>query len=459
MRVLLIVGVAFLGLSTVSQAQDRLFTLNVFNTPTIVEVDITGTTFGSVKATIPLPFHFVTVVRPDVAIMAGSRYVAWPAQIGLVDCREFIAVFDRRTRAVVAVPGIDFACTTVQLVGDRRRPRIFVHRFASAFGVPGHVGVVDPTLTYRPLLSANWVGTAFAYAPDTDQFFVTRVGTPQDPRLQVVAFDASTGDEISSFAIPLISNSRDIQMTVTSDGRRVFLYGEGSIRLFDVGTGTQIAESLRVDLDGFASNRLELDETRGILLVPHRGPAPGYVRHLLALNASTLALLGEGNPGGYGDFRVFQPLKGRGAAGAYVLMSPPEGADSVCWTWIDALDGSGIVRAHADIAKMAGLSPTYEFALCSSAARLLSVPGAPTTLAPTVNGRRVTLRWTQPDNTSAFELEAGLGPGRRDITVRLGLVTTAVFDAVPPNIYYLRLRAINEVGKSAASNEVTVVVP
>ena len=69
------------------------------------------------------------------------------------------------------------------------------------------------------------------------------------------------------------------------------------------------------------------------------------------------------------------------------------------------------------------------------------------------------MRWTQPDNTSAFELEAGLGPGRRDITVRLGLVTTAVFDAVPPNIYYLRLRAINEVGKSAASNEVTVVVP
>ena len=61
-----------------------------------------------------------------------------------------------------------------------------------------------------------------------------------------------------------------------------------------------------------------------------------------------------------------------GAAGAYVLMSPPEGADSVCWTWIDALDGPGIVRAHAVYRAEDGRPVTkmYEFALC-----LLERPG------------------------------------------------------------------------------------
>ena len=188
-------------------------------------------------------------------------------------------------------------------------------------------------------------------------------------------------------------------MAVTSNGRRVFLYAEGSIRLFDVATGAQIAESLPVDLEGSTSNRLELDEARGILRA-HRGPAPGYARHLLALDASTLALLGEGNAGGYGDFHVFQPLKGRGAAGAYVLMSPSDATGSVCWTWIDAMDASGVLRAHVEVANLAGLVPTFEFALCAAAARVLSVPEAPTALAPIVEGQRVTLAWTQPDDTT-----------------------------------------------------------
>ena len=104
------------------------------------------------------------------------------------------------------MPHLKFPCEVIQLVADRLRQRIFVHGFAGS--TLGHVGVIDETLTYRPLVVGPWVGTAFAYAPDADQFFVTRLGTFEDPMIQVVAFSGSTGEELTAFAVPNVKNTR-----------------------------------------------------------------------------------------------------------------------------------------------------------------------------------------------------------------------------------------------------------
>ncbi len=55
---------ALLGSSL--QAQDRLMTLSLFNTPTLVETEVSGLTLGPVRATTLLPPHYLGVSRPDL---------------------------------------------------------------------------------------------------------------------------------------------------------------------------------------------------------------------------------------------------------------------------------------------------------------------------------------------------------------------------------------------------------
>lgn len=197
----LVLAIILLEVSAI-HAQDRIVTLSYFSTPTIVEISASGTSLGTAQAVIPLPLHLINNSRPDLVALAGSRYVAWTAHITFAfGCRELIAVYDRRTRSAFAIPGVEFDCTTVRLTNDARRPRLFVLRYAGTF-VPGQIGIVDEQLQYRPLVVADWIGTAFAYASEADQIVVTRVGTSLDPSLKIVVLQASTGAEVNSFVIP-----------------------------------------------------------------------------------------------------------------------------------------------------------------------------------------------------------------------------------------------------------------
>jgi len=56
-------------------------------------------------------------------------------------------------------------------------------------------------------------------------------------------------------------------------------------------------------------------------------------------------------------------------------------------------------------------------------------------------------------------LDIGLAPGRTDLSVLLGPDSRASFAAVPPGVYYLRLRGGNEFGGGRPSSEIRVVVP
>ncbi|MBI3402475.1 MAG: fibronectin type III domain-containing protein [Acidobacteria bacterium] len=97
------------------------------------------------------------------------------------------------------------------------------------------------------------------------------------------------------------------------------------------------------------------------------------------------------------------------------------------------------------------------------AAAALTAPNAPSNLAASVSGTTVTLSWTAPatgDAASAYVVEAGSTPGTSNLAnSNTGHTTPSlVATDVPVGTYYVRVRAQNTAGVSAASNEIVVTV-
>jgi predicted phage tail protein len=92
-----------------------------------------------------------------------------------------------------------------------------------------------------------------------------------------------------------------------------------------------------------------------------------------------------------------------------------------------------------------------------------SAPGVPTGLTASVSGSSVTLSWTGPAGGCAatgFMIEAGSSSGLSDLaSVNTGsTATTFSAGGVGNGTYFVRVRAVNSYGQSAASNEITLVV-
>jgi hypothetical protein len=89
----------------------------------------------------------------------------------------------------------------------------------------------------------------------------------------------------------------------------------------------------------------------------------------------------------------------------------------------------------------------------------LSAPGE--LLVTSVVGRRVTLSWSPPatPGTAYYEVTVGSASGQTDVGVwNVGNVLNVTADAVAPDTYYVRVRAVNAQGPGAESNEVVVSV-
>jgi hypothetical protein len=88
-------------------------------------------------------------------------------------------------------------------------------------------------------------------------------------------------------------------------------------------------------------------------------------------------------------------------------------------------------------------------------------PLAPT-LSAAVTGRSVRLDWSLPAHSppaADYAIEIGSGPGLSDLGRMTVPVATISAAAVPPGRYYARVRAVNDTGTGAPSNEVIVDVP
>ena len=108
------------------------------------------------------------------------------------------------------------------------------------------------------------------------------------------------------------------------------------------------------------------------------------------------------------------------------------------------------------------LALSFVLALVSLSVVAAVAPNPPQSLTAAVNGNIVTLTWLAPSTgavPTSYVVEASLSPAGPVIASFPVTSTSLVVGSVPNGVYYVRVRAVNADGSSAASNEVIVVVP
>ncbi len=395
--------------------------------------------FGDRLADAPLAVHGEFV--------GGGRYVVWGD-----------VVFDTRTAQAIAVQGGKVVGT------DPRLPRVFVHdgTTLSVFDIGAR--------TATPLLAVaahdpQQATVAMArIAHEANELFVLRVlptatfvGGPSTPA-EFAVVDLATGNVTRALTVmppgllPIIYEWRP-----TGDGRRIVLNSLNHAALVDGASGAVLSQH---DL-GFSAGgqgRLIDDREKGRYYLAEWGRLTVFDDNL-----NLLAQLPVYNGGCVSASMAFSPHTrrfyvteprggGNGAPGNF----PPPTPLRLNLMVYDA--DSGRLLASRDVAPATGaLAGTGQ---CGPRpVVVVTAPGAPRNLSAAVTARDVTLSWTNVSDASQFVLEAGLAPGRTDVTFGVGPAAPVTLANAPPGTYYVRLRGTNRFGVSRPSNEVVVVVP
>lgn len=453
-RVRALLALVFVGLGASAQislsAQERI-ELIIEDHPEFVveELDVSVSRFGEIRHVTTLQAYPSFPGYPWVAL-SGARYLVGIAFDGPRRAQALV-VFDRRSRAMLGRFALPFYPSG--LIADTMRPRIFVYDLSQ-------IGVFDATtLTFRQIdMGLVSEFQQFAYAPKADLIFARDV-IPIGGSTSVKLFDVASGRLQRTF---LLDELLGAGMIVDATGQRLYTLGRlgrdaaspAGLLLYDAQTGQKMAFAPML------ASEFILDEPRHWILVNW------FLEGSLAvLDAETLQTLHvkriDPPPGSEpGLRREFTAIVGRGMTGAYVLRttqgSPPPPIYTECYAIdIEALDTHGTRRATIDALTPAGLG---RVPYCRVVPVLVRSPLPPEALSAVVDGRRASLSWQNPGDVSEFELEVGLTPGARALAQRVGLTTSISFDNVPPGVYYVRVKGINEIGASPPSNEMQVIV-
>ncbi len=385
-------------------AQDRLF---VFGAD--VELGTAGR-FGEPVGPFP------EALRRE--LVGGGRY-----GVGNTD------VIDRRTGERIPLP------LSVPVAYDRARPRVFLLVFEPTPGV----AVFDAeTRTSSLLLAVPDLRASpppVHYAPHAELLFVLNgvTGSGTDFRAEYVAIDSRDGRPVRHVRLPRYVSA------VTPDASRLFAtIGLAPVQAFDGVTGAQVAE---VNVGGI----------------------PRWIdaADLLFLSGGTRVALYDRD---LQEVAGFDEIDGK--CPARLAVSPHT---KLVYLFTGGGDYYGFsFNADLSVIDPSGTQPRRDVSLTETLSLgraacqypvLMTAPGAPRRLAATVTGRDVALSWQNVGGASHFVLEAGLAPGRTDLSVTLGPDSHASFASVPPGTYYLRLRGGNEFGGGRPSQEIRVVVP
>lgn len=204
----------------------------------------------------------------------------------------------------------------------------------------------------------------------------------------------------------------------------------------DVGSGAESAPrtSLGDTIEGYG--RLRLDRRTGRIVVG----TSGFVEPFDPVSLAPAGTYRAGST--FSAPPVFHPVLAR----AYAWWSVQPLVDAVDPDRRIAL-GQAAVAASGDSVADIAVAPH---------------PPAPAGLGATVVGRQVTLTWSAGARSpllTGYDLEVGSAPEASDL-VRVPVTATSFAAAgVPSGAYYVRVRARNDAGQSAASNEILVTVP
>ncbi|MDH4065146.1 MAG: fibronectin type III domain-containing protein [Acidobacteriota bacterium] len=458
--------------SQTANAQERLMLFTwVDRQPRIVEVDGSVSGFGRVLAVTPVPLAALPERPldafqewPAAVSLPGARFLVWRGGDGLY-------VFDRRQRTLINATGVLPAGVVLggALAIDSHRPRAFVAGYDHFFQGAGLWSIDATTGSSTRLASSPVVIAKVAYAHGTDEVWYTDGRFEQGQRVTwVAAVNASTGQETRRWKVQGVVD----QLLVDASGSFVWIggIGVGPLQARDAATGHLIASS-----DQFAARLTTIDEARRLLLA-RQGD------FLVAVDPLTLVELGRTRvsftPPDPVVRRISQLLPGRWMTGAYTLRT--ESSERVirlgrtgrfdviefrCQAMtIDAVNPDGTRRASVDVLDTIGAGGAVvaerEYRqYCWASGTVVRSPLAPTGLAAAISGSSVSLQWNDPGDSTDFELEFGFAPGQRAGTLRVGPTTAITIPGVPAGTYYVRVKAINEIGPSPPSNEIRVVVP
>lgn len=451
-----VIAIAILLVTGASAAaQERLF--GVFN-GRLTELDTTRGRLGRPVASIALESN------PGLFPVAGGRFLAFIRSSGSgFPPIGYVHLIDLRTGQITQAPLPGFYGGIA--ASDSRVPRLYVHE---SLPLPGRVAVVDltrMTTTYFPSPVSDG-DSVIAYSP-LGPLFVGIKGAA------ITVLDLTTGETRSIAA----QNSMR-SLVVDPAGVRVYVAASDGIFVYDLVSGALLASNAAFRPDDFPQFTLRLDPTRNRVIVTHDASFfDATPTSVAVLNAGTLALeaivplrMLAGLPGPVPgrvleDTAQFEFTARRDAlylASAQTFVTSPGGIEipepcrAATLTRLDAT--SGAVLERSDVTALARSSTGSLGPLCGSSLVVVRAPEPPTASGVTMSGA-VDITWTDPGNATHFEVEAGTAPGQRDIGVFQVVGTRLLVQRVPPGTYHVRVRAINDVGRSLPSNDVTIVVP
>ena len=440
-------------------AQERLL---VLTNSSLTELDTSDASLGSeLRTSAPFP------IGTRAVSIAGGRYLftywrQWS------DLTTVAAIFDTRTFTGHLVPPWTFSGEVV-FERDDFEPRVF-YRTVNAVGV-----IEGPDFIPRVLrATADVHARAFEspwfleYAHATRTLFLSR-GSLFGP-YDVVALDADTGAvrgtiPLDGRADALKADSASRTLIVPVDHAFQHAY-EGppttSIQTFSLDTLSAVASSPRYQLPSSAAglDYWVLDPARRQILGMRRSSFGSPYGTPWAFSVDTNTLTPKASVG-FAPSSIERPV----TIALELLPSTVrnrifsifgQGQQSGIFTqarglWLFTLDANTLQTvANVDLAPSnVGVA---------AQAILLTAPLPPQELTQQVTGRRVDLTWTNPGDTTDFVIEVGTIPGRSNIGIfHVGNVTSFSSD-VPPGTYYVRVRALNDVGASLPSNEVVINV-
>lgn len=191
---------------------------------------------------------------------------------------------------------------------------------------------------------------------------------------------------------------------------------------------------------------LTVTDSGGLSHAVQRDVFPRTVRLTLAASPASLQLRLDGQP-------VSSPTAVDSVVGMQrTIEAPAQTVNGVGYAFTSWSDGGAASRAILT----PGVNTTYTAAF--TAVSVTGVPTAPAGLTSIVNGGTVRLSWNRAVGAQGYRLEAGTASGLADI-VNADMGDVTEFQGlVPPGTYFVRVRAVNAAGVSAASGQVTVVV-
>lgn len=394
------------------RAQDRLF----LNTREIDLVGMPGAPLGSAP----------NEVQGKPA--AGGRYLAYLSW-----------VLDTLT-------GVrsDVHTGTWILEADPSRARAFVYDGATVsvldFDTRGLTSLVAAAHPYpRGFVSAS-------YAPGTDELFVRRRGA--DDNSAEIAVVAVASGQVSRVLPAIWESEWDWHVTSAGDLVVAMAFGDvqggtytQGVHLLDARTGTRVATHAAE-----VSNILD-DRRFGRTYVLGRGALSALDRqgHELARVSMPLLCYSRMAYSPHSD-RLF-----------VVWATPPTLTQNYRYVLTTYDVAQGRALSTVDVTTAVGIEPTGSN--CNAPlVSVLSPPPPPTVPSTTVSGPSVTIEWTATVGATSYVVEAGVAPGRADVSMP-STGTRLTVPAVPPGRYVVRVRAVNRFGTGRASSEITVEVP